>query len=59
LPHQVRNTIGALVKVGLGKSDVASFRQIARSRTPGLAGPALLPHGLFLVRVNYPDGAWG
>jgi tRNA pseudouridine38-40 synthase len=59
LPHQVRNTIGALVKVGLGKSDVEGFRQIARSKTPALAGPALPAHGLCLMKVNYPDdGAW-
>ena len=59
LPHQVRNTIGALVKVGLGKSDVETFYQIARSKTPASAGPALPAHGLCLVKVNYPgDGAW-
>ena len=55
LPHQVRNTIGALVKVGLGKSDVQSFSQIARSKTPALASPALPAHGLCLIKVNYPD----
>ena len=59
LPHQVRNTIGALVKVGLGKSDVETFHQIARSKSPALAGPALPPHALFLMKVNYPDGAFG
>lgn len=59
LPHQVRNTIGALVKVGLGKSDVESFRQIACSKTLAAAGPALPARGLCLMKVNYPnDGAW-
>lgn len=59
LPHQVRNTIGALVKVGLGKSDGESFGQIVRSKTPALAGPTLPAHGLCLMKVNYPDnGAW-
>ena len=56
LPHQVRNTIGALLKVGLGKKDVETFCQIARSKLPGVAGPALSPHGLCLIKVNY-DGA--
>jgi tRNA pseudouridine38-40 synthase len=56
LPHQVRNTTGALMKVGLGKSDVASFHQILRSKRPSTAGPALPPHGLCLLRVNYPEG---
>ncbi|MBE0415776.1 MAG: tRNA pseudouridine(38-40) synthase TruA [Dehalococcoidia bacterium] len=54
LPHQVRNTMGALVKVGLGKSDVAAFREILRSKKPAIAGPALPPHGLCLMKVNYP-----
>jgi tRNA pseudouridine38-40 synthase len=58
LPHQVRNTVGALVRVGLGKSDVEAFSELARSRRPGAAGPALPAHGLCLVRVNYPDGAF-
>lgn len=56
LPHQVRNTVGALVKVGLGRSDVAAFGDILRSREPGTAGPALPPQGLCLLKVNYPEG---
>ncbi len=56
LPHQVRNTTGALMKVGLGKSDVAAFREILRSRKTSTAGPALPPHGLCLLKVNYPEG---
>ncbi|KPJ52358.1 MAG: hypothetical protein AMJ37_03085 [Dehalococcoidia bacterium DG_18] len=56
LPHQVRNTMGALVKVGLGKSDVAAFYDILRSKKPTQAGPALPPHGLCLLKINYPNG---
>lgn len=56
LPHQVRHTMGALVKVGLGKSDVAAFYEILRSKKPATAGPALPPHGLCLLKVNYPGG---
>jgi tRNA pseudouridine38-40 synthase len=56
LPHQVRHTVGALVNVGLGKSDVAAFTEILRSKKPAAAGPALPPHGLCLLKVNYPDG---
>jgi tRNA pseudouridine38-40 synthase len=59
LPHQMRNTVGALLKVGLGKYDVATFRQIANSKVLGAAGPALPPWGLYLTRINYPDnGVW-
>ncbi len=56
LPHQVRCTIGALVKVGLGKSDAAAFYEILQSKKPTTAGPSLPPHGLCLLKVNYPGG---
>jgi tRNA pseudouridine38-40 synthase len=54
LPHQVRNMIGCLVKVGQDKMTVAEFKQILESRTPGLAGPTAPAEGLCLVQVNYP-----
>ena len=54
LPHQVRRTIGALLKVGLRKSDVSDFHDILRSKRPAIAGPTLPPHGLYLLKVNYP-----
>jgi len=53
LPHQVRNTIGSLIKVGQGKMTVEEFEQIIQAKTPGLAGPAVPANGLCLVRVNY------
>jgi len=56
LPHQVRNTLGALVKVGLGKSDETAFQEILQCTRPGVAGPAFPPHGLCLTKVNYPEG---
>ncbi|MGD0779445.1 MAG: tRNA pseudouridine(38-40) synthase TruA [Dehalococcoidales bacterium] len=54
LPHQVRNMIGSLVKVGQDKMTVAEFKQMVESRTPGLAGPTAPAEGLCLVQVNYP-----
>lgn len=53
LSHQIRNTTGALVKVGLGKSDVVTFYNILKSKKPAIAGPTLPPHGLCLLKVNY------
>ena len=53
LPHQVRNTVGSLIKVGQGKMTVEEFEQIIQAKTPGLAGPAVPANGLCLVRVNY------
>lgn len=53
LPHQVRNTIGALVRVGLGKMTVSEFGNIIEARSPGLAGPTAPACGLFLMHINY------
>lgn len=55
LPHQVRNTIGSLIRVGQGKMTVDEFKKMIEARTPGLAGPTAPSAGLCLVRVNYPE----
>jgi tRNA pseudouridine38-40 synthase len=54
LTHQVRNTVGALIKVGLGRMSLDEFLSIMERRQPGLAGPRAPSSGLYLVRVNYP-----
>jgi len=55
LPHQVRNTIGLLIRVGLGKVALEEFHHIMGARTVGLAGPTAPAHGLCLTKVNYPS----
>jgi tRNA pseudouridine38-40 synthase len=54
LPHQVRNTVGTLVRVGLGKIGSNDFKRILEARKPGLAGPTAPAQGLYLMQVNYP-----
>ncbi len=54
LPHQVRNTVGSLVRVGLGRIGTEDFRRIMEARKPALAGPAAPACGLCLIKVNYP-----
>ena len=54
LPHQVRNTVGALIKVGLGKMTVDEFHRIMKAKKPALAGPTAPACGLCLMRINYP-----
>ena len=54
LPHQVRNTVGSLIKVGQGKMTVDEFYSIVAAKTPGLAGPTAPADGLCLMRVDYP-----
>lgn len=55
LPHQVRNTAGALIRVGRGKMTAAEFSSIMEARKPGLAGPAAPACGLYLIKVNYRE----
>ncbi len=54
LPHQVRNTVGALIRVGLGSMIAAQFHDLIEAKSPGLAGPTAPASGLCLMRVNYP-----
>jgi len=54
LPHQVRNTVGVLLRVGLGKMNTDEVLGIMEARKPGLAGPTVPACGLCLERVNYP-----
>jgi tRNA pseudouridine38-40 synthase len=54
LPHQVRSTIGLLIRLGLGKIGIEGFRDIMEAKSLGLAGPLSPACGLCLKRVNYP-----
>ncbi|MFC1917471.1 tRNA pseudouridine(38-40) synthase TruA [Chloroflexota bacterium] len=54
LRHQVRNMVGALIRVGKQKMTVGEFKGILEAKTPGLAGPRASACGLCLKRVNYP-----
>ena len=54
LRHQVRNTAGALIRVGLGKMTVAKFQDLVEAKSPGLAWPTAPAHGLCLMQINYP-----
>jgi len=54
LPHQVRNTVGLLIRIGLGKVGLEELQQIMEAKRLGLAGPTAPAHGLCLTKVNYP-----
>ncbi len=55
LTHQVRNTVGALIRVGLEKISPEDFINILKRKKPGSAGPKAPASGLYLVQVNYPQ----
>ena len=54
LHHQVRSTVGALIRIGRGKMTNDQFYSIIDARKPGLAGPTAPASGLYLMQVNYP-----
>jgi tRNA pseudouridine38-40 synthase len=54
LPHQVRSTVGLLVRLGWGKIGMGEFRAIMEAKNLGLAGPLSPACGLCLEKVNYP-----
>lgn len=53
LPHQVRNTVGALLQVGQGRMTIDEFNSIILEKKPGLAGPAVPAVGLCLKEIRY------
>jgi tRNA pseudouridine38-40 synthase len=53
LRYMVRNIVGTLVDVGLGKIAAADFKKILDSRDRAQAGMTAPAKGLTLVKVNY------
>ena len=55
LRHMVRIMVGSLVEVGRGRKPAGWITEVMAARDRVKAGPTAPPHGLFLVRVAYPD----
>lgn len=55
LHHQVRNMVGTLVEVGLGRRPVSWPRQILDGRNRTRAGQTAPPDGLCFLRAEYPE----
>ena len=54
LQHMVRNIAGSLAAVGLGEQDADWIGEVLEHRDRKAGGIAAPPHGLTLVRVDYP-----
>ena len=57
LHHMVRNIVGSLVEVGVGKQTPEWIFEILIAKNRDLAGPTFSPDGLFLAKVSY-DLKW-
>jgi tRNA pseudouridine38-40 synthase len=56
LHHMVRNLVGSLLLVGAGAREVDWMQAVLLARDRRLAGPTVEAAGLYLTRVDYPDG---
>lgn len=57
LHHMVRNLVGALVYVGMGRQSPEWFARLLAARDRRLGAPTYAPDGLYLAAVDY-DAAW-
>ncbi len=55
LRNMVRAVVGTMISVGLGKFKPGDLHQIIASKDRSEAGFSVPGHGLYLVRVDYPD----
>jgi len=53
LHHQIRFTVGQLVRIGIGKAEPAVIDRLLQEPVIGTAGPKAPAQGLVLVRVRY------
>jgi tRNA pseudouridine38-40 synthase len=59
LPHQVRRTMAALVRVGSERITVEEFGNLVGSAPPGAAALTAPPHGLYLLKVRFDRELFG
>ncbi len=54
LHHMVRNIVGALVYVGMGRWSIAQFQAVFEARDRRLGAPTFAPDGLYFCGATYP-----
>ena len=59
LRNMVRAIVGTLLMVGKGKMSIEKFKQVIESKTRSNAGLSAHACGLYLVKVEYPEGYFG
>lgn len=58
LRNMVRAMVGTLLKVGSGEIPAGEFQRILDSRCRTQAGPSAPAHGLYLVKIDYPESVF-
>jgi tRNA pseudouridine38-40 synthase len=58
LHHMVRNIVGALIYVGIGRNEPGWIDHVLTSRDRDAAAPTFMPDGLYLAKIEY-DPKWG
>ena len=58
LHHMVRNLVGALVYVGLGRQEPDWMAEVLTARNRDAAAPTFMPDGLYFAKIDY-DPKWG
>ena len=58
LHHMVRNLVGSLIYIGIGKHPPAWLQDVLAGRDRNDAAPTFMPDGLYLAKVDY-DPKWG
>lgn len=57
LHHMVRNIVGSLVYVGLGRQKPDWMLEVLNSRSRDVAAPTFMPDGLYFAKIEY-DPRW-
>ncbi len=57
LHHMVRNLVGSLVYVGIGKRSAEWLQEVLQGADRTKAAPTFMPDGLYLTKVGY-DASW-
>ena len=58
LHHMVRNLVGSLIYIGLGKHPPQWLGEVLEGRKRADAAPTFMPDGLYLAKIDY-DPKWG
>ncbi|NMM27958.1 MAG: tRNA pseudouridine(38-40) synthase TruA [Glaciimonas sp.] len=58
LHHMVRNIVGSLIFIGIGKKPSDWLKEVLEGRDRKYAAPTFMPDGLYLAKIEY-DQKWG